>query len=525
LRDVAFAREPLKYGQNRNTVEVDSRSELFREDAGNVVRKSAAGDMRQAFHCFGFADRAETRLNVNPGGREDRIAEALLRRKGSRIRPRETGFFDHLAHQGIAIGMHPGRTNPNDQVALRDVRAREESIAFDHTDGEAGQIIIVAVIDPGHLRSFAANQSATRLAASNTNTGNDRRADFRLKFAASIIIEEEKRLGTLYDQVIDAHCDQVDSNRVVTPGFDRDLKLGTNAVGCRDQNGVAVADAFKVKDPAKSADFSICAGAGCRSNQGFDELHHPVAGIDINTSLRVSETARFFCHHGSSLAPGSYVGIASRAMVTAPLYSTEGIGVFPALGAGPLPRAGTALSIPNLITLGRILLVPIVVWAIASGEEYIWIAFMLFLAAGVSDAVDGYLAKRFHMTTELGAYLDPLADKALIVSIYLTLGIKGLIPGWLVILVVSRDIMIIGAVMLSWLIGSPIKVKPLLVSKLNTVAQIVYACVVLGTVGFGYPLPTVTWVLMALVAILTLLSVAAYVAEWVRHINSTAAKP
>jgi cardiolipin synthase len=210
-------------------------------------------------------------------------------------------------------------------------------------------------------------------------------------------------------------------------------------------------------------------------------------------------------------------------MVQAPLYSARGIDAVPAPDAGVRARAGIALSIPNLITLGRILLVPVVVWAIASGA--MWIAFILFLAAGVSDAVDGYLAKRFRMTTMLGAYLDPLADKALIVSIYITLGINGLIPGWLVILVVSRDIMIIGAVMLSWLVGSPLKVKPLLVSKLNTVAQIVFACVVLGTLGFGYELPTLTLVLMSLVAVLTLLSVAAYVAEWVRHMNSTVAKP
>ena len=181
------------------------------------------------------------------------------------------------------------------------------------------------------------------------------------------------------------------------------------------------------------------------------------------------------------------------------------------------------MSIPNLITLGRILLVPVVVWAISSGA--MWIAFVLFLAAGVSDAVDGYLAKRFGMTTELGAYLDPLADKALIVSIYLTLGINGDIPRWLVILVVSRDIMIVGAFMLSWLIGSPIKVKPLLVSKLNTAAQIVFACVVLGSLGFDYELPKLTLALMGLVAVLGLLSVAAYVGEWVRHMNSTAAKP
>jgi cardiolipin synthase len=181
------------------------------------------------------------------------------------------------------------------------------------------------------------------------------------------------------------------------------------------------------------------------------------------------------------------------------------------------------LSIPNLITLGRILLVPVVVWAIMSNA--MWFAFMLFLVAGVSDAVDGYLAKRFNMTTELGAYLDPLADKALIVSIYLTLGINGDIPRWLVILVVSRDILIVGGIMLSWLMGNPLKIKPLLVSKLNTVAQIAFACVVLGSLGFNYEVPVFKLVLMGLVAVLTLLSIAAYLAEWVRHMNSTPAQP
>ena len=178
------------------------------------------------------------------------------------------------------------------------------------------------------------------------------------------------------------------------------------------------------------------------------------------------------------------------------------------------------MSIPNFITLGRILLVPVVVWAIYNGSMLL--AFALFLIAGVSDAVDGYLAKRFNMASELGAYLDPLADKTLIVSIYVTLGIAGKIPAWLVILVVSRDIMIVGAVMLSWLMGSPLKVKPLVVSKLNTVAQIVFACAVLAALGFGFEAKTPILVLMGLVAALTLLSVAAYLAEWMRHMNSTA---
>jgi cardiolipin synthase len=181
-------------------------------------------------------------------------------------------------------------------------------------------------------------------------------------------------------------------------------------------------------------------------------------------------------------------------------------------------KPGHGLSIPNLITLGRILLVPIVVWAITSGEMRI--AFLLFLAAGISDAVDGFLAKRFHMASELGAYLDPLADKALIVSIYVSLGIAGALPIFLVILVVSRDIMIIGAFMLSWLVGKPMPVRPLVVSKVNTVAQILLATLVLAEQGFGFEADILSKLTMAAVAILTLLSIAFYLAEWVRHMNS-----
>src|SRR5256885_3519089 len=135
--------------------------------------------------------------------------------------------------------------------------------------------------------------------------------------------------------------------------------------------------------------------------------------------------------------------------------------------------AWPAVNIPNLVTLARILSVPVMVWAIAANQMLL--AFALFVAAGISDVIDGYLAKHFGMASELGAYLDPLADKALIVSIYVTLGIGGHIPGWLVILVVSRDIMIVSAVILSWLVDKPVAVKPLMVSKINTGAQIVYA--------------------------------------------------
>lgn len=179
------------------------------------------------------------------------------------------------------------------------------------------------------------------------------------------------------------------------------------------------------------------------------------------------------------------------------------------------------MNIPNSITLGRIVLVPLVVWTIASSQ--MMAAFVLFAVAGISDAVDGFLAKRFAMTTQLGALLDPIADKALLVSIYVTLGIEGAVPRWLVILVVSRDIMIVGAVIVSWLLDNPMPVKPLMISKLNTTAQVVFAGLVLASLGFGFKAMPYDIVLMIVVAVLTLLSVSAYFVEWVRHIGTTEA--
>ncbi len=175
------------------------------------------------------------------------------------------------------------------------------------------------------------------------------------------------------------------------------------------------------------------------------------------------------------------------------------------------------MNLPNIITLGRILLVPVVVWAIGAGQMRI--AFVLFVVAGISDAIDGYLAKRFNMTSEIGALLDPLADKALLVSIYVALGIGGAIPRWLVILVVSRDIMIIGGVVVAWLLDKPVAMKPLMVSKVNTVAQVAFAAVVLAALAFGFALWPYDAVLMALVALLTLASVGFYLVAWLEHIS------
>lgn len=173
------------------------------------------------------------------------------------------------------------------------------------------------------------------------------------------------------------------------------------------------------------------------------------------------------------------------------------------------------MTLPNLITIGRLILVPLIVVAITSGR---WLeAFVIFVAAGVSDAVDGFLAKRFDMASELGAYLDPLADKALIVSIYVTLAMMGVVPIWLGVLVVSRDLMIVAAVILSWLMERPLAMAPFAISKINTAAQIAFAAVLLASRAFGLDMGQGLAVGQFIVALLTLGSMAAYLAFWLRH--------
>lgn len=176
------------------------------------------------------------------------------------------------------------------------------------------------------------------------------------------------------------------------------------------------------------------------------------------------------------------------------------------------------MTIPNLITLARLLLVPLIVWLIVSDKPIA--AFTVFVLAGLSDAVDGFLARQFSMWSALGAYLDPLADKALLVSIYITLAVLAEIPAWVTILIVSRDILIIGGVVLAWMLGQPIEVRPHPVSKANTVAQIVLAAVVLGDQAFAPDLHMLRTILVWVVGLLTIASALVYLYDWVRHMNA-----
>lgn len=172
------------------------------------------------------------------------------------------------------------------------------------------------------------------------------------------------------------------------------------------------------------------------------------------------------------------------------------------------------MSLPNFITLGRLLSVPVAIWLVLL--DHLAAAFWLFIAAGLSDAIDGFIAKRFNQRSELGALLDPIADKALLVSMYVTLGMAKHLPAWLVILVVFRDALIIGGFLLVAALGHPMRWEPLLVSKLNTALQIALIGVVLAALGFAFAIAGLQTALIYAVAATTTISGAGYLVRWTR---------
>ncbi len=174
--------------------------------------------------------------------------------------------------------------------------------------------------------------------------------------------------------------------------------------------------------------------------------------------------------------------------------------------------------LPNLITILRILLVGPVVWALL--EQRFELAIWLFVIAGVSDGVDGFLAKQFGWTSRLGGILDALADKFLLVSTFLALWWLGVFPGWLVLLILARDLLIVGGGIVYRTRVGAFDPEPTYISKLNTFLQIVLAA--LGVIHLGItPLPSWVFdVLMWSVVVTVCLSGLGYVREWSRRASN-----
>lgn len=171
--------------------------------------------------------------------------------------------------------------------------------------------------------------------------------------------------------------------------------------------------------------------------------------------------------------------------------------------------------LPNAISLMRIALVAPILMLILRGS--FGGALALFVLAGFSDGVDGYLAKRFDWHTRLGALLDPVADKLLVAGLFITLAYTGYIPVWLAVAVILRDVIIVAGALAYNFIVRPLQGEPTRVSKLNTALQLLFLLFVLSRAGFGWPDEISITVLGASVLITVVISGVDYVWSWSRR--------
>lgn len=168
--------------------------------------------------------------------------------------------------------------------------------------------------------------------------------------------------------------------------------------------------------------------------------------------------------------------------------------------------------LPNAVSLLRIGLVAPILLLILGGQ-YGW-ALTLFFAAGFSDGIDGYLAKRYDWHTRLGALLDPVADKLLVAGTFITLAYTQHIPVWLASAVILRDVVIVGGAVAYNFMVDPVQGEPTRISKLNTALQLLFLSLVLSRAGFDWPDRISITVLGASVLITVVISGVDYVLSW-----------
>ena len=172
--------------------------------------------------------------------------------------------------------------------------------------------------------------------------------------------------------------------------------------------------------------------------------------------------------------------------------------------------------LPNLLTVLRLCAAPFTAMLIL--DERYGAALLVFAFAGLSDALDGYLARRLSPGSRFGVYLDPAADKLLMLASFVTLTMVGAVPLWLTALVIARDVAIVGAVGIAWLLALPLTIEPLNIGKISTVVQVAFIGIVLMLAALGLDQPVFVLASAIATAAVTVASWAAYAQLWFRAI-------
>ena len=174
------------------------------------------------------------------------------------------------------------------------------------------------------------------------------------------------------------------------------------------------------------------------------------------------------------------------------------------------------MNLPNYITLARVVLIPFFIDFMI--YEYVGAALLVFIAACITDALDGMIARLTNTKTDLGAFLDPMADKLLILSAFVTLVLLGMLPVWLVIIVVSRDVILVLGSVVIYFTGHEFKAQPSIVGKITTVMQLLVVTLSLVFKNYGAEFVLMPFLMMS-TAVFTITSGIQYVSRGIKIVG------
>ncbi len=196
--------------------------------------------------------------------------------------------------------MDAGRRQPEHRVSGLESASRQQCSALGRADRKAREVEVAVGVEARHLRGLAPDQRAAGLGATRGDPPDDRFGDALVELAGGEIVEEQQRLRALDDDVVDAHRDEVDPDRVADPALDRDFHLGADAVVGGDQDRIDEPGRLEVEQAAEAAQFRVRPRPAGRARQRLDPVHQPVAGVDIDPGVGIGERFRTFGHCGSS---------------------------------------------------------------------------------------------------------------------------------------------------------------------------------------------------------------------------------
>ena len=219
------------------------------------------------------------------------------------------GYLNDLSYQGKTIGVRAAGRQRDQGISVGDMAAINDLVLLHDAHAEPRQVVVTAIVHAGHFRSLAAHQCAAGQFTAPADAGNHFCGDINIEFAGGVIIQEQQRLGSHDRNIVAAHGDQVDADRIVAIRHHSEPQFGPHSIGARHQHGLVISLGY-LNQGAKAAYTPHDLGSACCCGDFFQTVHQLIAGIDVNTGVAIGQGGAVGrVVHGCWCLPGARDGI------------------------------------------------------------------------------------------------------------------------------------------------------------------------------------------------------------------------